>query len=266
MTSTPFTTSDGVPRVTHWRLALLLGVATGIGAMLVIPYAVASTGAPLHPRRLPLGVVVVLSGLQSTVLGTLLAWVGLRLGAPLGLDAPFLRAWTERRAPLAKSRWAMAVSVGVAASLAIVILDLTLFRLLLSPPELERMRTVLEAHHPARWQGALACFYGGIGEEVQLRLFLMTAIAWCIAKMTHTTSLAVFLTANIIAALLFGIGHLPFAATVFGSLTAGLVLRTVVLNAQAGVMFGELYRRYGFEHAMVAHFCADVVLHVVIGG
>jgi hypothetical protein len=260
-------TSDGAaPKVTHWRLALVLGVATGIGAMLVIPYAVASTGAPLHTRGLPLGVVVMLSGMQSAVLATLLAWVGLRLGAPLGLDAPVLRAWVEGRGSVAKSHWAVAASVGVVASLAIVILDLTLFRVLLSPPELDRIRSVLTAHHPARWQGALACFYGGIGEEVQLRLFMMTAIAWCIAKVTRTKSVAVFLTANIIAALVFGVGHLPFAARVFGSLTVGLVSRTVVLNALAGVVFGEVYRRYGLEHAMVAHFCSDVVLHVLIGG
>jgi hypothetical protein len=64
------TSDDIAPEATHWRLALVLGVATGTGAMLVIPYALASTGAPRHPRRLPLGVVVVLSGTQSTVLAT----------------------------------------------------------------------------------------------------------------------------------------------------------------------------------------------------
>jgi hypothetical protein len=53
-------------------------------------------------------VVVMLSGIQTTVLATLLAWVGLHLGAPLGLDAPVLRAWVERRRSVAKSRWAVA--------------------------------------------------------------------------------------------------------------------------------------------------------------
>jgi Type II CAAX prenyl endopeptidase Rce1-like len=269
MTSTSPTESSGLsgePKISHWRTALVLGIATGIGAILVIPYAVASTGVPLHKRGLPLGVVIVLSGMQSAILASLLAWVGLRLGAALGLDAPLVRAWAERRPFVRQTNWVIAASVGVVAALAIVALDLTLFRLLLAPADLDRIRSALAAHHPARWQGALACFYGGVGEEVQLRLFFMTAIAWCIAKVAHKKSLAVFLIANVVAALIFGVGHLPFAATVFGSLTVGLVSRTVVLNALAGVMFGELYRRYGLEHAMVAHFCGDVVLHVVIGG
>jgi membrane protease YdiL (CAAX protease family) len=39
----------------------------------------------------------------------------------------------------------------------------------------------------------------------------------------------------------------------------------VLLNAVAGIPFGFLYWRKGLEHAMAAHFCADVVLHVIVG-
>jgi hypothetical protein len=254
------------PKMTHWRPALVLGVAAGIAGLLVIPYALAATGAPLRTRGLPVAVVLALSGVQTTVLSSLLAWAGLRMGAPLGFDAPLLRAWTERRPFVRETHWPLAATAGLAAALAIVALDVTVFRHLLSADDLDRLRHTLEAHRPARWQGALACFYGGIAEEVQLRLFLMTAIAWCLAKVTRSKSVAIFVAANVVAALIFGAGHLPLAKSVFGWLDAALVARTVVLNALAGVVFGELYRRFGLEHAMAAHFSADVVLHVVIGG
>lgn len=37
-----------------------------------------------------------------------------------------------------------------------------------------------------------------------------------------------------------------------------------MLNMLAGIVFGALYWKLGLEHAMVAHFCADLVLHVAI--
>ena len=41
-----------------------------------------------------------------------------------------------------------------------------------------------------------------------------------------------------------------------------MVARTVMLNGLAGLGFGWLYWRQGFESAVLAHFCADLVLHV----
>jgi hypothetical protein len=55
------------------------------------------------------------------------------------------------------------------------------------------------------------------------------------------------------------------AAQVFGPLTSVVVARTLLLNALGGVAFGALYWRSGLEHAMVARFCTDIVLHVVAG-
>jgi hypothetical protein len=41
-------------------------------------------------------------------------------------------------------------------------------------------------------------------------------------------------------------------------------IRIVVLNMLAGTVFGALYWKLGLEHAMVAHFCADLLLHVAM--
>lgn len=55
----------------------------------------------------------------------------------------------------------------------------------------------------------------------------------------HPTS-PIFWTANILAAVLFGLGHLP-ATSVLVPLTLLVIARTVVLNGLLGVIWGWLY-------------------------
>jgi len=40
-------------------------------------------------------------------------------------------------------------------------------------------------------------------------------------------------------------------------------VRVVVHNAIGRVVFGWLYWKHGLEHAMPAHFGADIIVHVV---
>ena len=68
--------------------------------------------------------------------------------------------------------------------------------------------------------------------------------------------------AIIIAALLFGLGHLP-ALSQLVVLTPLLVIRTVLLNALGGLLFGWLFWRRGLETAMVAHAAAHVAFFIV---
>jgi membrane protease YdiL (CAAX protease family) len=63
------------------------------------------------------------------------------------------------------------------------------------------------------WKAFLACFYGGIGEEILLRLFLMTLIVWIFFKIKKTadgkpTVIGIWL-AIIISSVIFGLGHIP---------------------------------------------------------
>ena len=67
--------------------------------------------------------------------------------------------------------------------------------------------------------------------------------------------------AIVLAAVAFAAAHLPAAASVW-PLDAVVVWRTLSLNAIVGVACGWLFYRRGLEHAMAAHFAADLVLHV----
>jgi len=116
---------------------------------------------------------------------------------------------------------------------------------------------------PTALNGLLASFYGGIAEELQLRLFLMTLLVWALGAFgRRVPGPAAFWAAIVIAALLFGAAHLPAAAKLWG-LTDIVIVRTLALNAIAGLAFGWIYWRRGIEMAMLAHFSADIVLHVI---
>jgi membrane protease YdiL (CAAX protease family) len=72
----------------------------------------------------------------------------------------------------------------------------------------------------------------------------------------HRTGVAFWL-ANIVAAVLFGLGHLP-ATALLTPLTKLVVLRALLLNGIPGVVFGVLYFKRGLESAMVSYFAADL--------
>lgn len=105
--------------------------------------------------------------------------------------------------------------------------------------------------------------YGGIIEELMLRLFMMSLLAWLIWKIffrkLESCPEGVLIAANVIAALLFAAGHLPATITQFGALTPMILLRCFLLNGGFGLLFGWLYHKHGIQYAMVSH----AMLHIV---
>ena len=237
----------------HLKLAALFGIAGALATLALMPYMMVLTPQKFTALPLPLPAIVLAAAAQTGVLCWLLGWLGLYLGAPYGLDAPWLRAWVYRRPrdPARRPRWWLAVLLGGLAALLVVGLSA------LGPKHAE---DIIQA-----WRGALASFYGGIVEEVLYRLLLVSALVWLLARCNRRVARPwMFVLAIVLAALLFGAGHLS-AAHAAGLLgTPLLVARIVLLNAVVAVVFGGLFWKYGLEHAMLAHFCADLVLHVAL--
>ena len=112
--------------------------------------------------------------------------------------------------------------------------------------------------------GVLASIlYGGIIEEIMLRLFFMSLTAFLLWKIfCRNRDLLpewVFVTANLISSLLFAAGHLPATVMTFGTLTPMILLRCFLFNGGFGLLFGWLYRTHGIQYSMLAH----VLLHIV---
>lgn len=108
--------------------------------------------------------------------------------------------------------------------------------------------------------------YGGVVEEVMLRLFMMSLMAWLGWKVffrkAEKAPAGVIIAANVISAMLFAAGHLPATAMLF-EITPLLLLRCFLFNGGFGLFFGWLYRRFGIQYAMIGHALAHIVSKLI---
>jgi membrane protease YdiL (CAAX protease family) len=248
---------------TEW--ALLCGAAL-LGIVCVTPYTLelshdAFKKAEARMHR-PLWVLALLQGAQSFVLIGVATGLGLLLAHHLGLGAPLLEGLLADKpvTTQAQAIIAPALILGITPAAVLLLLEVTVFW----PRLPQAMRTTFPI--PALWKRFLACFYGGIAEELLCRLFLLSLLAWLIGFAWHMPggklTLGALWLANILAAVIFGLGHLPTTAALIKP-TPLLIVRAILLNGIVGVAFGYLFWQYGLEAAMLAHFSADLVLHII---
>ena len=126
-----------------------------------------------------------------------------------------MEAWLEGKEAKAylKSISGYSIALGAVVGALITGID-SLFSIFVESITIAAMTNV----YPSPWQGFLASFYGGINEEIAMRLFFVTLLVWLFHRIKRTkdgkpTDLAMWLAVTM-AAILFGIGHLPFAVTV----------------------------------------------------
>ncbi|MBI2080023.1 CPBP family intramembrane metalloprotease [Candidatus Micrarchaeota archaeon] len=248
---------------TNRNIFLVLLAGSIIGFLGVIPLALSiqsQTGA-LENLPLPLDQLIVIQLIQGIIQNSILIALGLFYAKKVGLTLPLLEKWFAGSKTNVTLASVLPISVGLGILTGALIIALGPIFEFIEP-------TVLLINIPtpetAALDGFLASFYGGINEEILLRLFLMTIIVnWLYqfrkeSKPTDSTMwLSIF-----IAALLFGLGHLPTAFAIF-KMTPIYVIRIILLNAVAGLVFGWLYWKKGFESAMIGHFSTDIVLHVL---
>ena len=137
------------------------------------------------------------------------------LAKRIGLGTPVLDAIARGESVLNKVRVFLPISIGlgILASVLIIGLDAYIFQPALIQELGEKANALNLTIQPAAWKGFLASFYGGIAEEILLRLFVMSLLAWLGSFINKTKdgrpTNIIFWIANILAAILFGLGHLP---------------------------------------------------------
>jgi len=247
------------------EFALLCGAAL-LGIVCVTPYTLELSRDALNKAQermhRPLWVLALLQGVQSFVLMAVATGLGLLIAHHLGLGAPLLEGLLAGKSVMTQAQAVIAPALifGAVPAALLLLLEITVFW----PRLPQAMRTTFPI--PALWKRFLACFYGGIAEELLCRLFLLSLLAWLIGLAWHVPggkpALGALWLANILAAVIFGLGHLPTTATLVKP-TPLLVVRAILLNGIVGVAFGYLFWQYGLEAAMLAHFTADLVLHII---
>jgi membrane protease YdiL (CAAX protease family) len=256
----------------NWKVFFILWIAAILATIAVFPYALELQSSTLSALDLPvpLPVLIAIQTVQNAILLAIMIFAGMFFASRVGLGTPILDAAT-RGEPIADKVRAilpLSITLGVIGTLIVLGLEIFFFQ----PAMLNELGDAanplnLQTSQPAAWKGFLASFYGGIAEEIQLRLLVMSLFVWLgrfISKtMEGKPTIAVIWIANILAAVLFGLGHLP-ATALLVPLTPLVIARAVVLNGILGIVFGWLYWKRGLEAAMISHFSADIVLHVLL--
>lgn len=256
----------------NWKVFVILWIATILATFAVLPYTLELQSSILEnlPSTIPMPVLIAVQAVQYTIIFAIMIFAGMFFAKRVGLGAPILDALTHGESVADKVRATVPLSVIVGVLSALFILGLEFFYF--QPAMMKELGDTaaalnLQTSQPAAWKGFLASFYGGIAEEIQLRLFVMSLLVWLGRLVSKTLdgkpTSAVFWIANVLAAVLFGLGHLPTVATLV-PLTPLVIARTVILNGSIGIVFGWLYWKRGLESAIIAHFSADIVLHVLL--
>ncbi len=245
-----------------WKEWAVLTIAGMLATFAVLPAQwpmILQTARETHQNLLQvLGLQLVSAPFQAGII----VGFGLWLAQRAGLGAPILKAWLQGvqvRARL-KSILLPSVLAGVIGALVIAAANQWLF-LPLMPGFSSPISQVRD------WQGILASFYGGIGEELVTRLFALSLFAWVFGRFSHTaekypSSMALW-AAIVLSAVIFSLGHLP-ATALAAKITPLIILRSMVLNGGLGMLYGYYYWKHGLESAMLAHFSSDIVLHFLI--
>ena len=240
-----------------WAKFAILYAGALFGAVAVLPYSlrlIEQSGLSISPSRF-----LLLSLAQNAVLFAVVVALGLLAARAVGLGAPYLEAALGGRAPDHPVKDMLMWSIGLGAAGGLFLLAFDLFLIPRLPALLDLARKT------SLWENFTASFYGGLNEELLFRLLGLSATAWLLSRVWASggpTDTALWV-ANMIMAVLFGLGHLPAARAVMGSITPLLVGRALALNTPIALICGWLFWRFGIEAAIVAHFTADLVLSLI---
>ena len=251
-----------IKKIVNWKIYFILLSASVLSIMAIMPFILTLQGDMLKEVPMPLPLVILIIVAQSALLFAILTFIGLKLSGKLGLQIPIIEKFvTKEKIDFnVKSIIKTSVLLGSLTGIAIILLDFIFFQF--------GLESLFKEISVPIWQGFLASFYGGISEEIVMRLFFMTFMIWLLGKIIKPegkiieNNLIVW-TSIIVAALLFGIGHLPITSELM-TITPLIIFRALLLNGIGGVVFGWLYWKKGLESAMIAHFSADIILYVCL--
>ena len=248
----------------YWKTLLFFAIAGLVGGFFTGIYVLDSYPPEMQQQLLdeltasglggfpPDIIMGVITAMQAAVYGILLGTAGIWLGKKVGL-------WKDEK-KITKKPLIASVIVAVVGGSVLILSDLLFFG--------NHSQIIMDSYSvkPTISYLIASVLYGGVIEEVMLRLFWLSLVAFILWKVfdkrNERPSTWVLITANIIAALLFAAGHLPATATMLG-LSPMIVFRCFLLNGGIGLMFGWLYRKYGLRYSIIAHGGCHIVSKMI---
>lgn len=240
----------------YWKTLLFFTLTGLFGGFFTGIYLMESYPAEIQEQLLAQGLndmlLGVISAVQSAGYGLVLGAAGIFLGKKAGL-------WRDEisitRKPLTVS-----IAVGFFGGMAMILPDILFFG--------QYSEAILDSYaaKPSIPYLLAMVTYGGVIEEVMLRLFMMSLIAFLLHKLfggkQEKPTASLLIAANLIAALLFAAGHLPATFSILGT-SPIIIARCFLLNGVLGALLGRLYRKYGLRYAMIAHAGCHIVSKLI---
>lgn len=232
----------------NWTHALIVTAASLPGIAVALPPLIdnlsrrvrstpRAAGKPLPPRH----VLIAVGMAQSTLLAAVAALAGAASGPSVGLGRIVTNALTTPGGALE------AFTFAVAGSAVMLGAYYGVFR-----PRLDaHTRTVSE--NMRRDMGlASRVLYGGVVEEVLVRWGVLSVLFWLLSH-AFGTGAGAFWTANVVAGVLFAVGHWPAYLAAGCRRTPAFFTTSLVLNAFLAVLYGWMLWRYGLVGAVLGH-------------
>ena len=240
----------------YWKTVLFFALCGLVGGFMVGLFLMDSYPAEIQQQIYDQGINDVLLGLitalQSVGYAMVMGVAGIILAKKTGM-------WKSEH-KITRQPLVAAIVVALVGGLAMILLDIFWFG--------QYSQVVMDSYatKPSIVFLVGSVIYGGVVEEVMLRLFMMSLLAFLLHKIfwkkQTQTPVAALVVANVLSALLFAAGHLPATAILLG-LSPMILLRCFLLNGGIGLLFGFLYRKYGLRYAMIAHAGCHVVSKLI---
>ena len=248
----------------YWKTLLFFGLVGLFGGFFVGLYLLDSYPAEITEELInelnssglggiPVDIFTgIVTAIQSAFYGVVLGAVGIFLGKKTGL-------WKDEIS-ITKKNLIITVICAIVGGIALILPDLLFFN--------NYSEVIKNSYNqkPTIVYILATITYGAVIEEVMLRLFFMSLIAFILHKIfernTDIVSSKILIISNIVAAVLFAAGHLPTTLMMIGN-SPIIIIRCFLLNGGFGLLFGFLYRKYGLRYAMIAHGGCHIVSKLI---
>ena len=240
----------------YWKTLLFFAIAGLVGGFCTGLYVLDSYPPEMQEEALLQGltptIMALVTAIQAAGYGIVLGVIGILLGKKTGLwkDVTYFE----------KKPLLITLAIALIGGLALILPDLLFFG--------KYNEAIMNSYaaKPTVVYIIGAILYGGVIEEIMLRLFWMSLIAFILWKLfarnEEKPTTAILIVANVIAALLFGIGHLSANLTLFGN-SPMIIARCILMNGAFGLLFGYLYRKHGLRYSMLAHAGCHIVSKLI---
>lgn len=236
----------------YWKTLLFFVIIGLVGGFFVGLYMLDSYPEEIREQAYAEGLndflFGVITAVQSAGYGLVLGTVGILLAKNIGL-------WRDERS-IKRKPLLFTIIISVISGLSLILSDIFFFG------KYSEVIANSYAVKPTLPYLIATVTYGAVIEEVMLRLFMMSLIAFLLKKLVKKEGAGIFIVANIVSALLFAAGHLPATVATIGT-TPLIIFRCFLLNGGIGLLFGWLYRKYGLRYAMIAHGGCHVISKLI---